>query len=418
MALCHCVLPRPPRNLAPMSGTLAPYASRPEESRGRLHPEPESDSRSVFQRDRDRIIHSTAFRRLMHKTQVFVSSEGDHYRTRLTHSIEVSQIARGLCRSLALNEDLAEALALAHDFGHTPFGHTGEDALNAVMQPYGGFDHNDQTLRILVMLERRYAEFDGLNLTWETIEGIAKHNGPILAAPEGEAAAAAGVDADELPLTLAEYNKINDLELYSFAGPEAQVAALADDIAYNNHDIDDGLRSGLFSIDDLLQVPHVAEVIGAVRERYPDLERPRLIHEVVRRLINGMMIDVLDESMCRIKRLKPRSVEDIRAAKGPVIAFSAAMSEADKCLKSFLFKHLYRHESVARMREVTHRVVTELFERLLAQPSEMPIEWSDAAPAPNTAATARIVADYIAGMTDRYAFNEHARIFKIDNLSK
>ncbi len=401
-----------------MSGTLAPYASRPEESRGRLHDEPESDTRSVFQRDRDRIIHSTAFRRLMHKTQVFVSSEGDHYRTRLTHSIEVSQIARGLCRSLSLNEDLAEALALAHDFGHTPFGHTGEDALNEVMKPYGGFDHNDQTLRILVKLERRYADFDGLNLTWETIEGIAKHNGPILPATHGNAGKVGRTAAIDLPPTLAEYNKINDLELYSFAGPEAQVAALADDIAYNNHDIDDGLRADLFSIDDLHQVPHVDKVIRSVRERYPDLERPRLIHEVVRRLINGMVTGVLDESRHRIEGLRPQSVEDIRAAKGAVIAFSSAMSEADKCLKSFLFEHLYRHESVARMREVTRRVVTELFERMLARPSDMPAEWSAAASAPNTATTARIVADYIAGMTDRYAFNEHARLFDVDNLNQ
>jgi dGTPase len=281
-----------------------------------------------------------------------------------------------LCRSLALNEDLAEALALAHDFGHTPFGHTGEDALNAVMQPYGGFDHNDQTLRILVKLERRYADFDGLNLTWETIEGIAKHNGPILPTASGQAAATGCDAANDLPLTLAEYNKINDLELYSFAGPEAQVAALADDIAYNNHDIDDGLRAGLFSVDDLQQVPHVAEVIGVVRERYPELERSRLIHETVRRLINVMVTGVLDESRRRIKQLNPRTVEDIRAAKQPVIAFSAAMSEADRCLKTFLFEHLYRHESVARMRQVTRRVVTELFERMLAQPSDMPILWS------------------------------------------
>ena len=399
-----------------MSGT--PYASRPEESRGRLHPEPESTTRSVFQRDRDRIIHSTAFRRLMHKTQVFVSTEGDHYRTRLTHSIEVSQIARGLCRSLSLNEDLAEALALAHDFGHTPFGHTGEDALNSVMQPYGGFDHNDQTLRILVKLEKRYAEFDGLNLTWETIEGIAKHNGPVVPKTHGHATDAHRVEAVDLPLTLGEYNKINDLELYSFAGPEAQVAALADDIAYNNHDIDDGLRAGLFSIDDLTQVPHVAVVVRAVREKYPDIERSRLIHEAVRRLINGMVNDVLDESRRRIEELNPQSVEDIRAARQPVVAFSAEMSEADRRLKSFLYKHLYRHESVARMREVTRHVVTDLFERMLEQPSLMPSEWNEAATAPKSAATARIVADYIAGMTDRYAFDKHARIFGVDILEK
>jgi dGTPase len=401
-----------------MSGKLAPYASWPEESRGRLHPEPESETRSIFQRDRDRIIHSTAFRRLMHKTQVFVSTEGDHYRTRLTHSIEVSQIARGLCRGLSLNEDLGETLALAHDFGHTPFGHTGEDALNGVMQPYGGFDHNDQTLRILVKLERRYAEFDGLNLSWETIEGIAKHNGPVLSSTP----TAAGVDQSptlkELPLTLREYNKINDLELHSYAGPEAQAAALADDIAYNNHDIDDGLRAGLFTVHDLREVPHVEEAIDVVRDRYPGLERTRLIHEVVRRLINGMVTDVLDESGHRIAKLRPQSVEEIRTAKTAVVAFSSVMSEAEKHLKAFLFEHLYRHKSVARMRKVAHQVVTELFERMLAQPSEMPTEWRGAAPAPNTKATARIVADYIAGMTDRYAFNEHIRLFKVNILEK
>jgi dGTPase len=350
----------------------------------------------------------------MHKTQVFVSTEGDHYRTRLTHSIEVSQIARGLCSGLSLNEDLAEALALAHDFGHTPFGHTGEDALNGVMQPYGGFDHNDQTLRILVKLERRYAEFDGLNLSWETMEGIAKHNGPVLSPPRAETGSEQGSATKELPLTLDEYNKINDLELHSYAGPEAQAAALADDIAYNNHDIDDGLRAGLFSIDDLRQVPHVAEAIDVVRDRYPGLERTRLIHEVVRRLINGMVTDVLDESRRRIAEIRPQSVEDIRAAKAAVIAFSPVMAEADRRLKAFLFENLYRHESVAPMRKVAHRVVTELFERMLAHPSEMPTEWRSAAPASNSAATARIVGDYIAGMTDRYAFNVHDRLFDLN----
>ena len=407
-----------PRSVAIMGGILAPYASRPEESRGRLHPEPESETRSTFHRDRDRIIHSTAFRRLMHKTQVFVSTEGDHYRTRLTHSIEVSQIARGLCRGLSLNEDLAETLALAHDFGHTPFGHTGEDALNGVMQPYGGFDHNDQTLRILVKLEQRYAKFDGLNLSWETIEGIAKHNGPVLSCAPTAAGADQGPAPKELPLTLREYNKINDLELHSYAGPEAQAAALADDIAYNNHDIDDGLRAGLFTVEDLRQVPHVEEAIDVVRNRYPGLERTRLIHEMVRRLINGMVTDVLDESRRRIAELHPQSVEDIRTAKTAVVAFSPVMSEAEKQLKAFLFEHLYRHNSVARMRKVAHQVVTELFERMLAQPSELPTEWRGAAPAPNSEATARIVADYIAGMTDRYAFNEHNRLFKVNILEQ
>ena len=256
-----------------MTGILAPYASRPEKSRGRLHDEPESDSRSVFQRDRDRIVHSTAFRRLMHKTQVFVSPEGDHYRTRLTHSIEVSQIARALCRGLLLNEDLVEALSLAHDFGHTPFGHTGEDALNSVMEPFGGFDHNDQTLRILVKLEQHYANFDGLNLTWEMLEGVAKHNGPIFNTPVGSNADSQIVGGMSLPSTLNDYNKIHDLELNKFPGPEAQVAAIADDIAYNNHDIDDGLRAELFIIDDLRHLAYVGEFLDPLRDRYPNIER-------------------------------------------------------------------------------------------------------------------------------------------------
>ena len=401
-----------------MNGTLAHFASYPEESRGRLHPEPESETRSMFQRDRDRIIHSTAFRRLMHKTQVFVSTEGDHYRTRLTHSIEVSQIARSLSHSLSLNEDLAEALALAHDFGHTPFGHTGEDALNGVMEPFGGFDHNDQTLRILVKLERRYAEFDGLNLTWETIEGIAKHNGPVITCAQAATGTDQGTMPNILPPTLKEYNKINNLELYSHAGPEAQAAAIADDIAYNNHDIDDGLRAGLFTVDDLREVPHVAVAIDIVRECYPDLERTRLIHEVVRRLIDGMVTDVLQETRRRVAELRPQSVEDIRAAKSPVVAFSPEMSEAEQRLKTFLYKHLYRHNSVARMRKIAHQVVVELFQRMLAQPSIMPAEWCGTASAPNTNTTARIVADYIAGMTDRYAFNEHARLFKTKILEQ
>src|SRR5689334_12736365 len=261
----------------------APYASNPAKSRGRLHPEPESDMRSPFQRDRDRIIHSTAFRRLKHKTQVFVYHEGDHYRTRLTHSLEVAQIARTVARVLGLDEDLAEALALAHDLGHTPFGHAGEEALNEEMRPYGGFSHNDQTLRILTRLERRYAEFDGLNLTWEALEGTAKHNGPLA----GSFAA-----SDGAPPSIAEYDRLYPLDLHTYPGPEAQIAALADDIAYNNHDLDDGLRAGLFAVADLAEVPLVGPIFAEVGRRYPGLDDGRLIHEAIRRVIDFMVRDL------------------------------------------------------------------------------------------------------------------------------
>lgn len=398
-----------------MSGNLAPYASRSGQSRGRLHYELESESRSAFQRDRDRIIHSTAFRRLMHKTQVFVATEGDHYRTRLTHSIEVSQIARGLCRTLSLNEDLAEALALAHDFGHTPFGHTGEDALNEVMQPYGGFSHNDQTLRILVKLEKRYAEFDGLNLSWETIEGIAKHNGPLLVERGENDDKSYRTQVEKLPITLREYNKINNLELHSFGSAEAQVAAIADDIAYNNHDLDDGLRANLFSIMELHQIPYISRILSTLKIHYPDLERGRLIHELVRRLINGMVTDVLRESNRRISLLVPSSASDIRNAKHSVIGFSSEMVEVEKSLKLFLSEKFYRHKSVTKMREIAHNVVIKLFKQMLRDPIDMPAEWCSLTSGSDSPETARVVADYIAGMTDRYALNEYTRIFKTDN---
>src|SRR3954470_10888367 len=282
----------------------APYASNPKNSRGRLHPEPESDMRSPFQRDRDRIIHSTAFRRLKHKTQVFVYHEGDHYRTRLTHSLEVAQIARTASRALGLDEDLAEALALAHDLGHTPFGHAGEEALNEEMRPYGGFSHNDQTLRILTRLERRYAEFDGLNLTWETLEGTAKHNGPLC----GKLAA-----IEQPPPSIAEYDRLHALDLHTFPGPEAQVAALADDIAYNNHDLDDGLRAGLFTLVDLADVPLVGPVFDEVGRRYPGLDDGRLIHEAIRRVIDRMVRDLIGETERRLKASGTDSTDAVRS---------------------------------------------------------------------------------------------------------
>ncbi|MEM7221707.1 MAG: deoxyguanosinetriphosphate triphosphohydrolase [Pseudomonadota bacterium] len=374
----------------------APFACRPEETRGRLHPEPDSPTRSAFQRDRDRIIHSTAFRRLKYKTQVFVYHEGDHYRTRLTHSLEVAQIARSIARQLGLNEDLAEALALAHDLGHTPFGHAGEEALNQVMADYGGFDHNEQTFRILTRLEQRYAEFDGLNLTWESLEGTVKHNGP-LSAPPG--------------CTVAEYGREIDLELASYPGAEAQVAALADDIAYSNHDIDDGLRAGLFNLADLAPLPLVGPLVEDVRGRYPEIEQGRLVHETIRRLITSMVTDLLAETRARIERLDPASAQDVRALGQPLVAFSEAMRHNDRALKRFLFERMYRHYRVNRMTSKVRRVVQELFAQYLADPSCLPDEWRASADGAGERQRARLVADYIAGMTDRYALEEHRRLF-------
>ncbi|MFZ2007388.1 MAG: deoxyguanosinetriphosphate triphosphohydrolase [Stellaceae bacterium] len=377
--------------------TRAPYASRPEESRGRLYPEPEHDMRSPFQRDRDRIIHSTAFRRLKHKTQVFVYHEGDHYRTRLTHSLEVAQIARSIGRALGLDEDLAEALALAHDLGHTPFGHAGEEALNAEMADYGGFSHNDQTLRILSRLEHGYAEFDGLNLTWEALEGTVKHNGPV---------------APPLSASIADYNQRHDLQLDTYAGPEAQVASLADDIAYNNHDIDDGLRAGLFAVADLADVPLVGPVFHDVARRYSGLEEPRLIHESIRRMIDRMVRDMVAETRARLHDGGCKSADDVRVLGRPVAAFSAAMQDNDWALKRFLYERMYRHSRVNRMSHKARRVVHELFQLFLAEPECLPSEWRAAAPG-EPAERARTVADYLAGMTDRFALDEHRRLFDI-----
>lgn len=377
----------------------APFASWPDKSRGRLHSEPESAARSPFQRDRDRIIHSAAFRRLEHKTQVFVHHEGDHYRSRLTHSLEVAQIARSVSRELGLNEDLAEALALAHDLGHTPFGHAGEDALSAVMEPYGGFDHNAHTLRIVVELEGRYAAFDGLNLTWETLEGIVKHNGPL--------------DPNTAPETIRDYLDRHDLEVTSHAGAEAQIASLADDIAYNNHDIDDGLRAGLFVVEDLSDVAMVGPVFHALRKNFPDLDRPRLVHEAVRRMINAMVTDLVTETRQRVADHNPRSVEEVRGLGEPIAAFSLAMQDNDRCLKEFMFTNMYRHFRLNRMASKARRIITDLFDLFLSEPQCLPTEWYQRADGVGTPATARLVADYIAGMTDRFALEEHARLFDL-----
>jgi len=379
----------------------APYASKPAESRGRLYPEPEHPIRSAFQRDRDRIIHSTAFRRLTYKTQVFVYHEGDHYRTRLTHTLEVAQIARTISRALGLDEDLAETLALAHDLGHTPFGHAGEEALNAEMARFGGFSHNDQTLRILTRLERRYAEFDGLNLTWEALEGTVKHNGPLrgplLTTP--------------VPPTIAEYDHRYPLALDTFPSAEAQVAALSDDVAYNNHDIDDGLRAGLFTVADLADVPLVGPVFHEVDSRFPGLDESRLIHEAIRRLIDRMVKDLIRETHDRLVASGAGCADDVRALDAPTAAFSEEMRRNDRALKGFLFERMYRHDRVNRMSANARRVVHDLFQAYLAETQMLPAEWRDLTAGPGEPQTARVAADYLAGMTDRFALEEHRRLF-------
>ncbi|OJX81116.1 deoxyguanosinetriphosphate triphosphohydrolase [Magnetospirillum sp. 64-120] len=392
------------QTLSSRSAILAPFACRPEESRGRLYPEPESPTRSPFQRDRDRIIHSAAFRRLQYKTQVFVYHEGENFRTRLTHSLEVSQIARSIARVLGLEEDMAESLALAHDLGHTPFGHAGEDALQDVLSAHGGFDHNAQSLRVVTKLERRYVEFDGLNLTWETLEGLVKHNGPLtgpLAKP----------CEDPLPGAITEYVTRHDLELDTFASAEAQAAALSDDIAYNNHDIDDGLRAGLFTIKDLEDVPLVGPVFHAVAKEYPDADVSLHIHEAVRRMIGMMILDCIEETQSRIAQFKPKSADEVRSLKMPLVSFSDKMRANDAALKKFLFPNMYRHFTVNRMTSKGRRVVKDLYNLLFAEPGCLPPEWRRLTDGAGTAKTARVVGDYIAGMTDRFALDEHRRLF-------
>ncbi|MCZ8153692.1 MAG: deoxyguanosinetriphosphate triphosphohydrolase [Rhodobacteraceae bacterium] len=384
---------------------LAPYACQPGASRGRLHPERMSSFRSPFQRDRDRIIHSSAFRRLKHKTQVFVEHEGDYYRTRLTHSIEVAQVARTISGVLGLNTDLAEAIALAHDLGHTPFGHTGEDALGLLMEPFGGFDHNAQALRIVTRLERHYADFDGLNLTWESLEGIAKHNGPVV-----------GPNADKkhegpLPYALAEVNAAWDLELATHASAEAQVAAIADDVAYSHHDLHDGLRSGLFSEDDLMELPVTGPAFEEVDRLYPGLEKMRRRHEALRRVFGRMVEDVIAVAQNRLAAAQPKSVEDIRHLGTTVIRFSKPLYQELKAIRSFLFHRMYRAPSVMAERAKVTRIVNDLFPLFMARPDLLPAEWrADIEAARDEVTLARIVADYVAGMTDRFAIQEHARL--------
>ena len=384
-------------------GERALYASDPQRSRGRRHPEPESATRTPFARDRDRIIHSTAFRRLKEKTQVFVAHEGDHYRTRLTHSLEVAQIARSVATALGLDADLAETVALAHDLGHPPFGHAGEDELRACMEGYGGFDHNVQTFRVVTKLERRYPRWPGLNLTWETLEGVVKHNGPVQAQLEEPAF-----------LAVAEFARDYDLELSTYASAEAQVAALADDIAYNNHDVDDGLAAGLFTPDDLLDVPLIGPELADVRREFPGLDAPVQRYEAVRRLIGVMVDDVLDETRRRAAASGVDSAEAVRALGRPLVAFSSDRLEQLTALRRFLMERMYRHARVNRTRSQARRMLRQMFELFMAEPDVLPAERYDAQQGRDAAGRARVVCDYIGGMTDRYAIEEHRRLFSLD----
>jgi dGTPase len=385
----------------------ADFAADPGATRGRLFDEVASPTRTAFQRDRDRIVHSTGFRRLKEKTQVFLPDEGDHYRTRLTHTIEVAQIARALARALRLDEDLAEALALAHDLGHPPFGHAGERALDNAMTGRGGFDHNAQSLRVVTLLEHRYPRFDGLNLSWETLEGLVKHNGPVTdekGRPSGRFA------GRSLPFGISDHATKQDLWLWSHAAAEAQVAAIADDIAYDAHDVDDGLRAGLFDLEAFAAVGFVAETLDAIEREYPGLRGPKRGYEMVRRLITRMIEDVIDEAFRRLDRLAPAHADDIRRAGAPVIGFSAAMETADVEVKSFLTANLYRHRRVMSVMGKAEEVVADLFDRYWRDPKALPEEWR-LPPDAEEPARARRIADFLAGMTDRYALGEYERLF-------
>ena len=396
-----------------MSLDLAPYASIAAKSRGRLVPETESPPRSAFARDRDRIVHSSAFRRLKDKTQVFVFHEGDHFRTRLTHSIEVAQIARSIARALKLDEDLTEALALAHDLGHTPFGHAGERELDKLMQPFGGFDHNAQSLRIVTKLEHRYAAFDGLNLTWESLEGLVKHNGPLV---DGQGHALGHYNERGLPAAIIEYAEVHDLQLATYASAEAQVAAISDDIAYNAHDIDDGLRAKLFNVIDLGDIPLVGQALGSVLAAYPDLETTRLIHETVRRVISGMVADVLSHATKTAAKTGVKSSDAVRALHKPLITFSAQMHENNKVLQGFLSQSMYRHPRVLEIMDRAQRVIRDLFAAYMNDEKLLPDDWRETHPRTDQNRYARQVCDFIAGMTDRYALDQHKRMFDLDPL--
>jgi dGTPase len=389
-----------------MPTTRAAFASDWRASRGRRYPEADSRTRTPFARDRDRIIHNSAFRRLKEKTQVFVAHEGDTYRTRLTHSLEVAQIARSIAAAMGLDADLAETVALAHDLGHPPFGHAGEDELERQMTDHGGFDHNVQTFRVVTELERRYPSFPGLNLTWETLEGVVKHNGPVSAMLERPAWRA-----------IVEFDKAFELELGGWASAEAQVAALSDDIAYNNHDVDDGLEAGLFQLEELADVPLIGPILFAVRQDWPELDDRMTRLEAVRRMIGGMIDDVLGETRQRAEAAKVGSAEAVRGLSHALVAFSPAMNEDLSRLRQFLYDRMYRHWRVNRTRSQARRILAEMFQLYLAEPDVMPNEWGARAQAADGAARARIVCDYIAGMTDRFAIEEHRKLFQMDAWS-
>ncbi len=391
-----------------MAAPRKPYGSDPAASRGRLFDEPPSRTRSAFRRDCDRVIHSTAFRRLKHKTQVFVFHEGDHYRTRLTHTLEVAQIARALARQLGLDEDLTETLALAHDLGHPPFGHAGERALDECLKDHGGFDHNAQSLRVVTLLERRYPQFDGLNLTWESLEGIVKHNGP-MTSRDGNAVGR--YRAHGVPAGIAGYVRDHDLELWSYASLEAQVAAIADDIAYNAHDIDDGLRADLFAVDDLNAIPRIADINASVKARYPNIDENLRGAELVRELISYLINSVAMETGRRLDKASPKSVGDVRNQRVTLVAFSDDAAKAEATIKAFLKERMYRHTRVMNVMNDAESVVRDLFARYREKPGDLPADWSVGEGDTNENSRARRIGDFIAGMTDRYAIVEHARLF-------
>ncbi|MDD3029425.1 MAG: deoxyguanosinetriphosphate triphosphohydrolase [Alphaproteobacteria bacterium] len=388
-------------NMINQESGLAPYATKASQSRGRLVPELPSASRTPFQRDKDRIIHSHAFRKMRNKTQVFIESEGDYYRTRLTHSLEVAQIARSISRVLGLDEDLTEAIALAHDLGHTCFGHAGEDGLDRAMKGFGGFNHNEQTFRILTTLENRYARFDGLNLTWEMLEGVAKHNGPLL-------------HDMNLP-TIHAFSKKWDLELESHAAAEAQIAALSDDIAYNTHDADDGHYAKFFTLEELGELPLFGPSLKEIKERYTSVERQRLIYEAVRDVIGVLVNDVINTTQKILAEMQPQSAEDIRHAGRSVVTFSDAMIKNIDIIHQFLHTHMYRHENVNEVCDKARMIVNKLFVCYWEVPDRLPMSWANAVKeSADDDVKARIIADYIAGMTDRFAVREYRRIFNSD----
>ena len=385
---------------------MAAYACRPDQSKGRIYEENESTTRTPFQRDRDRIIHASAFRRLKYKTQVFVYHEGDHYRTRLSHTLEVAQIARSIARALLVDEDLTEAIALAHDLGHTPFAHIGEDFLKECMKDYDGFEHNDQSLRVLTKLERKYPGWPGLNLSWETLEGVVKHNGPVVI-KEGE----------KMPTTLKDVLSQTDLRIDTYASLEAQIAAIADDVAYNNHDVEDGLRAGMFRLEDLEKLKLMQPIIAKVKADWPDISEHFIIQETIREMIGTMVSDVLEETKSRLANLDPQSVEDIRMADRQMVAFSSEMYTKVEELRAFLFKRMYKHFTVNRIMIKVERIIPDLFNTFMKHYKLLPDHWQirveEAGGLIDNVAQARIVCDYIAGMTDRYAIREHERLFDL-----